>query len=460
MSAREQPPAAMSSSLNNSDKNKNIIDLTQDENEGFQCICGGKPLLTDWIACDNPNCPVQWYHLECLNLQIVPAGEWLCPKCRPYQAPTPAQPKSPHPKFKIPGRPNLTTRTPCDPSRAPGEAKAGANAVKKGTAAVKKAPRVKPRWRGWQELTAEEEEEFKKAVEDPWDPRPYAQRTRFAGNTKLGLKATKGNKIQKKHRALVNKKDDQLPSNRMDGEVQRLEPKAVEDSDDSEQEWGRHYTQRKVLAKKHTVALNKKADAVADAQPSKQSAHGRKQEEETRMDTESAGNPNLAPKRKVAGRNAQIATMVRVHQGDDAHIGSQIADNAESARKPKLATKHKTIGNKAIAFKIPERQPTADEQMSLDVSPSPMRAKYDSIHSQPTSNPNVSMDNRMTLDVSPSPIRPKKDSGNSPHNPNESTQHQHLEPTKTLFGPIKSEDIDLTLYGGSVDFKPGFLSDD
>ena len=36
------------------------------------------------IACDNPNCMIEWFHLECLIIQSVPKGKskWYCPDCR------------------------------------------------------------------------------------------------------------------------------------------------------------------------------------------------------------------------------------------------------------------------------------------------------------------------------------------------------------------------------------------
>jgi hypothetical protein len=33
------------------------------------------------IGCDNPRCPVEWYHYQCVGLAHHPSGEWLCPRC-------------------------------------------------------------------------------------------------------------------------------------------------------------------------------------------------------------------------------------------------------------------------------------------------------------------------------------------------------------------------------------------
>ena len=46
------------------------------------CYCG---LEEDegacMIGCDNRQCPIQWFHLFCLELESVPKGKWYCPEC-------------------------------------------------------------------------------------------------------------------------------------------------------------------------------------------------------------------------------------------------------------------------------------------------------------------------------------------------------------------------------------------
>jgi hypothetical protein len=35
------------------------------------------------VACDNDDCPRQWFHLECLGLKTVPkSASWYCTECR------------------------------------------------------------------------------------------------------------------------------------------------------------------------------------------------------------------------------------------------------------------------------------------------------------------------------------------------------------------------------------------
>ena len=49
--------------------------------EQMYCYCRG-PEESTMIPCDNPDCPIEWFHLECLHLRNVPKGKWFCPDCR------------------------------------------------------------------------------------------------------------------------------------------------------------------------------------------------------------------------------------------------------------------------------------------------------------------------------------------------------------------------------------------
>ena len=46
----------------------------------FWCLNGG-PESGDMIACDNPGCPIEWFHFECVGLVDAPSGKWLYTKC-------------------------------------------------------------------------------------------------------------------------------------------------------------------------------------------------------------------------------------------------------------------------------------------------------------------------------------------------------------------------------------------
>ncbi|KAH0791866.1 PHD-finger family protein [Histomonas meleagridis] len=44
------------------------------------CICRGQQ-VGDMVSCDNPSCPFQWFHIECVGLRALPESSWFCPCC-------------------------------------------------------------------------------------------------------------------------------------------------------------------------------------------------------------------------------------------------------------------------------------------------------------------------------------------------------------------------------------------
>lgn len=113
--ARANKRNRASSSVNmdptNSNSNTNLSDsvagpLPDDNNdEPRYCFCNGIS-YGDMIFCENrlvsraptqwsrecfhfifpilpiPQCPYQWFHYACVNIQVVPEGSWFCPNCR------------------------------------------------------------------------------------------------------------------------------------------------------------------------------------------------------------------------------------------------------------------------------------------------------------------------------------------------------------------------------------------
>ena len=52
------------------------------EDEERYCYCEG-PSYGEMVACDNDDCPRQWFHIECLGLKTVPkSASWYCSECR------------------------------------------------------------------------------------------------------------------------------------------------------------------------------------------------------------------------------------------------------------------------------------------------------------------------------------------------------------------------------------------
>lgn len=46
------------------------------------CKCRSYIHDTNMIACDNPNCKIEWFHYECVGITTPPEGEWYCDECR------------------------------------------------------------------------------------------------------------------------------------------------------------------------------------------------------------------------------------------------------------------------------------------------------------------------------------------------------------------------------------------
>lgn len=50
------------------------------ENEPLYCFCN-RIAFGDMIACDNEDCPIEWFHYPCVNLSKKPKNSWICPMC-------------------------------------------------------------------------------------------------------------------------------------------------------------------------------------------------------------------------------------------------------------------------------------------------------------------------------------------------------------------------------------------
>jgi hypothetical protein len=67
--------------VNTSKKRKTAAAQAQGElNEPLYCICN-RVSFGDMIACDNEECPIEWFHYPCVNLTRKPRNSWICPTC-------------------------------------------------------------------------------------------------------------------------------------------------------------------------------------------------------------------------------------------------------------------------------------------------------------------------------------------------------------------------------------------
>lgn len=53
------------------------------DSEEIYCICQ-RPAFDEMIGCDNSECPIEWFHVQCVGLdpKNKPKGKWYCPPCR------------------------------------------------------------------------------------------------------------------------------------------------------------------------------------------------------------------------------------------------------------------------------------------------------------------------------------------------------------------------------------------
>ncbi|XP_064608857.1 inhibitor of growth protein 1-like isoform X2 [Liolophura sinensis] len=52
-----------------------------DPDEPTYCLCD-QVSYGEMIGCDNDDCPIEWFHFNCVGLTTKPKGKWFCPKCR------------------------------------------------------------------------------------------------------------------------------------------------------------------------------------------------------------------------------------------------------------------------------------------------------------------------------------------------------------------------------------------
>lgn len=51
-----------------------------DPDEPRYCLCN-QVSYGDMVACDNPDCPLEWFHYACVDITAPPKGKWYCPRC-------------------------------------------------------------------------------------------------------------------------------------------------------------------------------------------------------------------------------------------------------------------------------------------------------------------------------------------------------------------------------------------
>jgi len=61
---------------------QHYIDAAQyDPNEPVYCTCR-QVSYGNMIACENPECIIEWFHFKCVDLVVEPTEPWYCQSCR------------------------------------------------------------------------------------------------------------------------------------------------------------------------------------------------------------------------------------------------------------------------------------------------------------------------------------------------------------------------------------------
>lgn len=73
--------AVNSGRLQTAPNRQQIFDQGAITNEVY-CKCRSIIHGSDMIACDNPDCKIEWFHYECVGITTPPEGEWYCDECK------------------------------------------------------------------------------------------------------------------------------------------------------------------------------------------------------------------------------------------------------------------------------------------------------------------------------------------------------------------------------------------
>lgn len=57
-----------------------LVDMPVDPNEPTYCVCH-QVSFGQMVMCDNKNCPIEWFHFQCVGLTAKPRGKWFCERC-------------------------------------------------------------------------------------------------------------------------------------------------------------------------------------------------------------------------------------------------------------------------------------------------------------------------------------------------------------------------------------------
>ncbi|KAK2167852.1 hypothetical protein LSH36_23g07028 [Paralvinella palmiformis] len=76
----DQTPVVHALPLLSIANSSDVLDMPVDPNEPTYCLCH-QVSYGEMIGCDNPDCPIEWFHFACVGLSTKPKGKWYCPRC-------------------------------------------------------------------------------------------------------------------------------------------------------------------------------------------------------------------------------------------------------------------------------------------------------------------------------------------------------------------------------------------
>ena len=80
--ARKITLAEEMASENGEEEGSEVEGDEEEENEPRYCYCN-EVSYGEMVACDNENCPRQWFHLRCAGLREAPTtAKWYCDECK------------------------------------------------------------------------------------------------------------------------------------------------------------------------------------------------------------------------------------------------------------------------------------------------------------------------------------------------------------------------------------------
>ncbi|TPX63219.1 hypothetical protein SpCBS45565_g06790 [Spizellomyces sp. 'palustris'] len=77
---RPTPSTPAPDAMSRKSRRKLESSSSSDEDQILYCICR-QISYGDMVGCDNPSCPIEWFHYSCVGLVTPPKGKWYCSTC-------------------------------------------------------------------------------------------------------------------------------------------------------------------------------------------------------------------------------------------------------------------------------------------------------------------------------------------------------------------------------------------